>query len=100
MFKTIEERQRESRRLLILELLLQLESRHIDERTLAAALRDMDWETARDILRGELQWMHRQGLVLLKNVETATWSVWLTQRGDLCARGETTEPGVARPALG
>lgn len=100
MFKTIEERQRESLRLLILELLLQLESRHIDERTLSAALRDMDWETARDVLRGELQWIQRQGLVTLKNTETPTWSIRLTERGDLCARGETAEPGVARPALG
>ncbi|PZR32280.1 hypothetical protein [Caulobacter segnis] len=99
MNKTLAERQRESRRLLILELLLQLENRHIDERTLAAALRDMDWETARDVLRSELQWMERQGLVTLKNTEASTWSIWLTERGDLCARGETTEPGVARPAL-
>lgn len=100
MKKPLAERQRESRRLLILELLLELENRHIDERTLSAALRDMDWETARDVLRGELQWMQRQGLVTLKNTDEPIWSIWLTERGDLCARGETTEPGVARPALG
>jgi hypothetical protein len=98
--KTLKERLRESLRLTILTLLGGLENRRIDERTLRMALRDMDRETARDVLFGELLWMERQGLVTLKGEDTALMTATLTERGDLCQRGETAEPGVARPDLG
>jgi len=100
MFKPIEEAERDHRRLLILELLIRSEKRNVSDRVLSAVLRDMGWETARDVLRGELLWLQRQGLVTLKHIETEIWSVYLTERGDMCGRGETQEPGVARPALG
>lgn len=100
MFKPIEEAEREGRRLLILELLIRSEKRSASDRVLSAVLRDMGWETSRDVLRSELLWMQRQGLVTLKHTETEIWSAHLTERGDMCGRGETQEPGVARPALG
>lgn len=100
MFKPIQEAERESRRLLILELLIRSESRSASDRVLSTVLRDMGWPTPRDVLRGELQWMQRQGLVALKHTDTEIWSVTLTERGDMCGRGEIEEPGVARPALG
>jgi hypothetical protein len=99
MKKTLAERLRESLRLTILQLLGELENRRIDERTLRMALRDMDRETPRDVLFSELQWMDRQGLVILNDVGMVTATVTLTERGDLAQRGETIEPGVARPAL-
>lgn len=100
MKKTLNERLRESLRLTILQLLGELENRRLDERTLGMALRDMERETARDVLLGELLWMDRQGLVSLTNTDTYSATVTLTERGDLAQRGETVEPGVARPALG
>lgn len=100
MKKPLQERLRESLRLVILELLGELESHRLDERTMGMALRDMGRETARTVLYSELLWMERQGLIALANVDTACATATLTERGDLCRRGETFEPGVARPALG
>jgi len=97
--KTLQERLRESLRLTILELLAQPEARSINERTLRVMLRDMERETAAPVLRGELAWLDRQGLIILREVDSDCAIAVLTERGDLCQRGVTVEPGVERQAL-
>jgi len=96
---TLETRLRESRRLMILQLINALEARRIDTGTLAYALRDLDMEMPADVLDGELSWLERQGLVSIDRLPIGK-SVAITARGDQHARGVTVEPGVARPALG
>lgn len=98
MKKVLAERLRESRRLVILQLLGAMEDRRMSDGLLASALRDMDMETDADVLRGELTWLDRQGLVGLKDTPIGQ-SVVLTMRGDQHARGVIAEPGVARPVL-
>lgn len=99
MKNTLETRLRESRRLMILQLINALEARRIDTGTLAYALRDLDMEMPADVLDGELSWLERQGLVSIDRLPIGK-SVAITARGDQHARGVTVEPGVARPALG
>lgn len=99
MKKVLAERLRESRRLVILDMVSRMESRSMPESMLASVLRDMNMETSPDVLKGELVWLDRQGLVALE--ETAIgYSITITTRGDQHARGVIAEPGVARPALG
>lgn len=100
MTTTLQERLRESLRLIILTLLGAVESRRVDSRTLAMALRDMGHETAREPLESELRWLERQGLVTLERPVAATLVIALTEKGDQAQRGVVEEPGVARPALG
>lgn len=99
MKKALEQRLRESRRLVILRLLNEMEARRLPDALLASALRDLDMEASADVLKGELSWLARQGLVTLDDTAIGQ-SVILTARGDEAARGVIVEPGVARPALG
>lgn len=103
MKKLLADRLRESRRLLILQLVAAVERRRIDISTLGQALRDMDHVTERTLLQSELRWLERQGLVIIEAQPStgvaATWSISLTERGDLAQRGDIEEPGVARPEL-
>lgn len=99
MKKTLAERLRESLRLTVLEHLGRQESRTINERVLRVVLRDMGQETATPVLRGELAWLERQGLIVLRDADSDCAIAVLTERGDLCQRGVTMEPGVERPAL-
>lgn len=98
MKKVLEQRLRESRRLVILQLLNALDARRMPEGLLALALRDMDMETPADVLTGELAWLERQGLVSIETTPLGE-SAAITARGDQHARGVVVEPGVARPAL-
>ncbi|WP_333896267.1 hypothetical protein [Brevundimonas aurantiaca] len=98
MRTTLEMRLRESRRLVILELINALQARRIDANTLAYAMRDMDMEMPADVLDGELAWLDRQGLVTVETLPVGK-SIAITARGDQHVRGVTVEPGVARPAL-
>lgn len=98
MKKLLADRLRESRRLLILQLVAAVESRRIDTATLGRALRDLDHATERTLLQSELRWLERQGLVLIEE-RPAGWSISLTERGDLARLGDIEEPGVARPEL-
>lgn len=99
MRKMLEERLRESRRLMILQLINAMEPRRIDSRTLEFALRDLDMEIPTDVLAGELAWLDRQGLVVVEELSIGK-SIAITARGDQHARGIVAEPGVARPGLG
>lgn len=98
MKKLLADRLREARRLLILQLVAAVESRRIDISTLGRALRDMDHTTERTLLQSELRWLERQNLVSIVELPL-TWSIGLTERGDLAQRGDIEEPGVARPDL-
>ena len=98
MKTTLEARLRESRRLMILELINALDARRIDTNTLGYALRDLTMEMPADVLDGELAWLERQGLVTVEALPIGK-SVAITARGDQHVRGVTVEPGVARPAL-
>lgn len=98
MKKLLADRLREGRRLLILQLVAAVESRRIDISTLGRALRDMDHTTERTLLQSELRWLERQNLVSIVELPL-TWSIGLTERGDLAQRGDIEEPGVARPDL-
>lgn len=98
MKKLLADRLREARRLLILQLVAAVESRRIDISTLGRALRDMDHTTERTLLQSELRWLERQNLVSIVELPL-TWSISLTERGDLAQRGDIEEPGVARPDL-
>lgn len=99
MKATLETRLRESRRLMVLQLINALDARRIDGATLAYALRDLDMEVPADVLDGELAWLERQGLVAIEHLPMGK-SIGITARGDQHARGVTVEPGVARPTLG
>lgn len=98
MKKLLAERLRETRRLVILQLIAALERRRIDQQLLSLALRDLDHETERTVLQSELRWLERQGMVEISD-DRPNWLICLTERGDLAQRGEIEEPGVARPAL-
>lgn len=99
MKKALDQRLRETRRLVILDMVSRMESRSMPDTMLASVLRDMDMETTPDVLAGELVWLARQGLVTLDETVIGQ-SITVTARGDQAARGVIAEPGVARPALG
>lgn len=98
MKKLLAERLRESRRLVILQLLAAVERRRLDRQLMSLALRDLDNETERTVLASELRWLERQALVSIDDARD-NWLICLTERGDLAQRGEIEEPGVARPEL-
>lgn len=98
MSKLMAERLRETKRLMVLQLLGAVEGRRIDFGTLGLALRDLGHETERSVLESELRWMERQALVQLTTADGWT-VVSLTQKGDMARRGAIEEPGVARPEL-
>ena len=97
--KLLEERLRETKRLVILRLVAALERRRIDLMTLRSALRDLGHETERDVLVSELRWLDRQSLLRLDDLAGGGLLITLTERGDMAQRGEIEEPGVARPDL-
>lgn len=95
---SLDERLRQRRRLIILQLLAAMEDRRLDLSLLGMALRDMDHEMDRTVLQAEVRQLERQGLLQI-NSALEIWSVILTARGDQVARGVIEEPGVARPDL-
>ncbi|MNU42696.1 hypothetical protein D3C71_314610 [compost metagenome] len=99
MKKVLEQRLRESRRLVILQLLNAMDARRMSGGLLASALRDMGMEAPADVLKGELAWLERAALVSLEDTPIGQ-TVTITARGDEHARGVVVEPGVARPELG
>lgn len=98
MKKLLAERMREARRLIILQLLAQMEGRRLDLSLLGRALRDLDYETERTVLQSEVRWLERQALLQIDDARPI-WGLTLTERGDQAQRGAIEEPGVARPDL-
>ncbi len=88
-----------NRRLTILTLLSAASAYTLHELNLKQALLGRGQAVATDGLRGDLQWLHEQGLVLAKQPD-GIWLATLTATGGDVRQGLATIPGVARPEPG
>ena len=85
----------EALRLLILQELQKAPAYTHHELTLKKLLQQHGEAVSSDTLKTQLQWLHEQGLVLVKHNEV--WIATLTARGDDVANGLSHVPNVARP---
>ncbi|PPD19099.1 MAG: hypothetical protein CTY18_06025 [Methylomonas sp.] len=84
------------RRLNILNLLDNALVYTLNEVDVKAQLAALGQNVSTDTLRGDLQWLHEQGLVYAKH-EAGIWVTTLTSRGGDVRMGLSEVPGVARP---
>ena len=85
----------EALRLLILQELQKAPAYTHNAYTLKKLLQQHGEAASTDTLKTQLQWLHEQGLVLVK--QEAIWIATLTARGDDVANGLSHVPNVARP---
>lgn len=74
-----------------------------DEIALRNDLVQYQHRVGRDKLRTELSWLDEMGLVVRQRVgdeATGVWLLTLSTRGEDCATGLSSVPGVARPRHG
>ncbi len=86
----------EDRRLVILRVLLRASGYSSNESILHDALRMLGHRCSRDVVRTELTWLAEQGLVRVEVIGTVHVAK-LTSRGQDCAGGDVSVPGVKRP---
>lgn len=84
------------RRLSILAALNAAAAYTLHEVDLKAALAGVGQAVSTDVLRGDLQWLHEQGLVLARQ-PGGVWLATLTAQGGDVRQGLRSVPGVARP---
>ena len=87
----------EHRRLTILTLLNAQPTYTAPEGVVKGLLAQRGHPVGIDSLRADLQWLHEQGLVLVKKEPEGFWLATLTAHGGDVKDGLSTMPGVARP---
>lgn len=88
----------EDRRLTILRTLAQDHDYSVNDHILKRALAALGHGVSRDMLRGDLSWLHDQRLLTVTEIDGgAIWVATATEDGVDVAGGRP-HPGVARPA--
>lgn len=88
---------RPSRRLRILQCLMEAPGYTLDEAALDAVLSALGHSVSADLLRTELAWLGEQGLLDLEVLDRDLYVATLSRRGGDVGRGRVLQPGVARP---
>lgn len=89
----------EDRRLVLLKALESAAGYRLNHFTLHAFAQSLAHVCSQDKIKTDLAWLEEQGLVRVEKVQDVTLAT-LTARGLDVAVGNTTVPGVKRPAPG
>ncbi len=87
------------RRLVMLRALTEVPAYALNETVLKAALHHFGHRVGHDMVRADLDYLARHGLLAVEKVSKQTGDIWvatLTAFGDDVARGMSTHVGVAR----
>jgi hypothetical protein len=97
--KSYDEYKAQDRRLAILKILHGVHERRSNQYILRTALRAKGHDELVSTVSNDLQFLRKQGLVLLEELEPDLLLVVLTDFGDQVARGVARAAGVAVPAV-
>jgi hypothetical protein len=87
------------RRLVILKILRGVHERRANQFVLRSALKSMGYDELVSTVSNDIQFLRKQGLVLIEELEPDLLLSTLTDLGDQVARGIVRMAGVAVPAV-